>query len=149
MPVDETVIGQYVQHPGIAKDFANYYDLYNQYKNDYHVEEILSGTIRPQTLERLKDARFDEKLSLIGLLMGCLGGDFKDWQAQNMLVTRLYEILKAVKAAGDDIPAMEAVLLEHIRTLEANVLTRRSDAALIRALYDAQKNTFIWAALMQ
>ncbi len=140
MPVDETVIGQYVQHPGIAKDFANYYDLYNQYKNDYHVEEILSGTIRPQTLERLKDARFDEKLSLIGLLMGCLGGDFKDWQAQNMLVTRLYDILKAVKAAGDDIPAMEAVLLEHTRTLEANVLTRRSDAALIRALYDAQKH---------
>ena len=34
MTIDEDVIYQYVQHKEIAKDFANYLDLYYKYKND-------------------------------------------------------------------------------------------------------------------
>ena len=98
-PVTESMIAQYIQHPKIAKDFANYYDLYCQYKEDYHVEGIMNGKVRPETITRIKEARFDEKLSLIGLLMGVLGGDFKAWAEKNTLVTRLYEILKAVRDA--------------------------------------------------
>lgn len=43
---DREVIFQYLQHPKIAKDFANYLTLYEKYQNDYQVEEILSGIIK-------------------------------------------------------------------------------------------------------
>ena len=43
---DRDVISQYIQHPRIAKDFANYLELYYKYQNEYQVDEILQGTIR-------------------------------------------------------------------------------------------------------
>ena len=48
-PVSEPqeVVGQYIQLPRIAKDFANYYDLYLKYQSDYDVEAILSRCLPP------------------------------------------------------------------------------------------------------
>ena len=43
---DRDVVYQYIQHPKIAKDFANYLELYRRYQSEYRVEELLSGTIR-------------------------------------------------------------------------------------------------------
>ena len=67
--VDREVVVQYLQHPKIAKDFANYLELYYKYQTDYRVDEILSGTIREDTLRTLQKAPFDEKLSVISLLL--------------------------------------------------------------------------------
>ena len=36
-------MAQYIQHPKIAKDFANYLELYGKYQTDYQIEEILKG----------------------------------------------------------------------------------------------------------
>lgn len=41
--VDVEFIMEYLQHPDIAMDFANYYDLYNRYRKDYHISDILLG----------------------------------------------------------------------------------------------------------
>lgn len=35
---DRDVISQYIQHPRIAKDFANYLELYYKYQNEYQVD---------------------------------------------------------------------------------------------------------------
>ena len=43
LTVDEKLVGQYLQDRRIAKDFAIYYDLYNKYRSDYQVDEILAG----------------------------------------------------------------------------------------------------------
>lgn len=127
-PVTETMIGQYVQHPKIARDFANYYDLYNQYKDDYHVDEIMNGKIRPETVTRIREARFDEKLSLIGLLMGCLNQDFKAQTEKNHFVEQLYDILLSIREmppqAGAE--ALEEAILP---------LDEKADHRLIRTLY--------------
>lgn len=133
-PVTEAMVSQYVQHPQIAKDFANYYDLYNQYKEDYHVEEILNGKIRPETSSRIFAARFDEKLSLIGLLMGCLGNDFKEWSAQNTVVTRLYQVLVDVKAAGGADEAMVLMLQAEQVRLETDAAVKEQAPKLLETL---------------
>ena len=39
IPVTEGVIGQYLQHPRIAKEFSAYMDLYKKYAADYNVED--------------------------------------------------------------------------------------------------------------
>ncbi len=75
--VDREVVYQYIRHPKIAKDFANYLELYYKYQEDYRVEEILSGVIREEVCDRLARAPFDERLGIISLLLAKLNGDFR------------------------------------------------------------------------
>ena len=76
--VDRDVIGQYIQFPKISKDFANYLELFYKYENDYRVEEILDGHIEEALCDRLAKAAFDEKLSLVGLLLSGLTRSFRE-----------------------------------------------------------------------
>ena len=69
LPIDEKLIAQYLQNPRISRDFAVYYDLWNKYRSDYQVENILSGAFDETTTQKAKEARFDEQLSLVGLLL--------------------------------------------------------------------------------
>ena len=67
--IDEDLIGQYLQNKKITKDFAVYYDLFNKYRSDYQVDKILDGTVDENIKNRAKNAKFDERLSLLGLLI--------------------------------------------------------------------------------
>ena len=92
--MDEDVVGQYLQYPSIAKDFANYLELYNRYQKDYQVDEILSGVIRPGTLNKLRYAAFDERVEIVSLLLSRLSADFRKWWETDRYVGHLYAILK-------------------------------------------------------
>ena len=92
--MDEDVVGQYLQYPSIAKDFANYLELYNRYQKDYQVDEILSGVIRPGTLNKLRYAAFDERVEIVSLLLSRLSADFREWWETDRYVGHLYAILK-------------------------------------------------------
>lgn len=70
---DREVVHQYIQHWKIAKDFANYLELYRKYKKDYGLEKIIEGVYTKDTLERLQYAAFDERLSVVNMLIGRLG----------------------------------------------------------------------------
>lgn len=52
LPVDEALIGQYLRHPEVARDFAAYWELYKKYRQDYGVEDILQGRPFAAVLER-------------------------------------------------------------------------------------------------
>lgn len=67
--VDEKLVGQYLQNKKIAKGFAVYYDLFNKYKSDYQVSDILYGKASDEIKKRAKGAKFDERLSLLGLII--------------------------------------------------------------------------------
>ena len=69
LKADEALIRQYIQHEKIAEDFSAYLDLYYKYRDDYGVEEILAGQARPAVFARLLNAPFDERLSLVSLLL--------------------------------------------------------------------------------
>ena len=43
--MDREVVRQYIQHEKIAKDFANYLELYEKYQMDYQLEAVLRGEI--------------------------------------------------------------------------------------------------------
>ena len=68
--IDRDVIAQYIQHKMIAKDFANYLELFYKYRKDYGVEDILEGKWNTATLQKIKAAPFDEHLSVVSLLNG-------------------------------------------------------------------------------
>lgn len=96
-PVDEALIVQYLQHPMIAKDFAGYYDLYKKYEKDYDAAKIVNGKWQTVTVEKLRDAAFDEKVTMIGLLTSSLNEAFMDACLAEDYTQQLFETLKAFK----------------------------------------------------
>lgn len=127
---DRDVVFQYIQHPMIAKDFANYLELYYKYKKDYGVEDILQGKWTPATLQKIKAAPFDEHLSIVSLLIGKLCSMFSECHRMDAFVSKLYEYLIYYR---DNEAAM---MLEDVRKLaeedlqaqrKAEILTRREE----------------------
>ncbi|MDD4843035.1 MAG: AAA family ATPase [Anaerotignum sp.] len=94
---DAGMLVQYLQHQKIARDFANYLDLYNKYKTDYHLEDILKGTFTQQAVSKLSSAAFDEKLSVLGLLLSRLSDDFKLAYEGDLFTTELHQALLELK----------------------------------------------------
>lgn len=95
--VDEKLIGQYLQNREIAKDFAIYYDLFNKYRADYQVDRILDGKADGEIKERAKNARFDERLSLLGLLLDGVTEYLRDVCNEELAMTELLAALKAIR----------------------------------------------------
>ena len=99
--VDREVVGQYIQLPRIAKDFANYLELYYKYRKTYHVEEILQGTWKTITASELRAAPFDEKLSVMGLILSRLAESARNVRRQDELATLLHGALVEFKGKVD------------------------------------------------
>ena len=78
-PITRQMVGEYLEDPEIAEAFYLYYRLYEKYHTDFAVADILSGSYTqggPETAA----APFDEKLSLIHLLLDALGGRFAAYE---------------------------------------------------------------------
>ncbi len=75
LPIGEALMSQYLQDEEIASDFALYYELYKKYANLYQIPKILTGEAWID--DKLKAAPFDEKLSLISLLIDSLNTEFR------------------------------------------------------------------------
>ena len=101
IPVTEDVIAQYLQHPKIAKEFAAYLDLYRKYAMDYNVEDILKGQVKDGAAERMSSAPFDEKLSVLGLLVSSLSDGARECFEIDGYVEKLFAVLKYVKFLPD------------------------------------------------
>ncbi|MHC1720912.1 MAG: ATP-binding protein [Clostridiaceae bacterium] len=95
--VDENLIVQYLQNRKIARDFALYYDLYNKYKIDFHIGSILSGDADIDVKEKAKKAKFEERLSLISLLLESTASEAKHCIEAENLTLSLFEILSDIK----------------------------------------------------
>lgn len=102
--VDREVVAQYIQFPAISKDFANYLKLYEKYQKDYQAEEILQGNWSEALCDQAGRAAFDERLSLVGLLLTKVRGSMRrleDLEGQLELVMgRLRGIQEAIKEQG-------------------------------------------------
>lgn len=140
LPIDESVILEYIQHPKIARDFAAYYDLFQKYQSDYHVEEILAGKLPASAIERLQGAPFDERLSVIGMLIGRLTGTFSASYYLDTQITTLFESLKSVKRRMEQDALPTLLTQEAARVREklsarqkASAVDRREAAAILKS----------------
>ena len=127
LKADREVVGQYIQLPRIARDFANYLELYHKYRNIYHVDEILKGAWRPVTVRELRAAPFDEKLSVMGLLLSRLSEAAREARRQDALCENLHAALTEFKealAAGEEPQGV----LEALALRRREALKRARDA---------------------
>lgn len=132
LAADTELIGQYIQHPSIAEEFAAYLALYYKYRDDYGVEEILAGQPRPQAFARLLRAPFDERLSLVGLLLSGLRTRIAASRQADAVADDCYALLRQTKqgfvALPADLPDGPAALFgQTIADYEAE--TQRQDKA--------------------
>ncbi len=122
LKVDETLFSQYLQNEKIVKEFAAYYDLYNKYKQDYQVEELLNGHIKEEAVIKAQKASFDERLSLLGLLLDKMQLEMKDVMEMSAYLSDLMIPLKAIKGADsvyEMLPVQEEARETYLKNLES------------------------------
>jgi hypothetical protein len=81
----------------IAREFAAYYDLYKKYKQDYRIQEILDGGADSQIKKRAANAPFDERLSLMGLLLESVQREIRENVELEEAMRYLLPVLKEIK----------------------------------------------------
>ncbi|MBE5863012.1 MAG: AAA family ATPase [Lachnospiraceae bacterium] len=112
LKVEESLVEQYIRNPKVVKEFTAYYDLFNKYKKDYRVEEILAGAPSVQALARAKEASFDERLSLLGMLLDKVQAEMKDVMEQAAYLSELRAPLKALLTKAQEGKAGNAAAME-------------------------------------
>lgn len=113
LAVTEELVGQYLHSDRVVREFAAYYELFHKYKRDYHVNDILAGHPAEQAVARARSAPFDERLSLLGLLMDRVTADMKEVMERTDDLSELVMFLKVVKGKADESdPAELAAFLE-------------------------------------
>ena len=142
-PVDEVLIGQYLRNHRICREFASYYDLYQKYKKDYRVHQILSGTVDADVKKRAKNAGFDERLSLMGLLLDALQLDIRKNISLEDALRKLLPVLKELKAETGDLTAGEGQkMLDLLQQKEAAVEETADQADQANALSAIERREY-------
>ena len=126
LQVNRDVVGQYIQLPRIAKDFANYLELYYKYQRIYHVEDILQGSWQKITSLELRAAPFDEKLSVMGLVLSRLSEEAKRLRLQDAFTVALHKALLSFRETQQQIPPCSA--LDQLITIRQNAVKTAKDA---------------------
>lgn len=121
--VDREVAHQYLQNWEIAKEFANYLELYEKYKKDYGLEKIVQGIYGEDVLEKLKFAAFDERFSIVGMLNGKLAEYFRAYKEEDARTERLFAELKVYKEEHSLSAVIERLRAELASKKKAGLLT--------------------------
>lgn len=143
LPVDETVVGEFLHHKDVAEDAAAYFDLYQKYKDDYGIPLILEGKVRPEVFARIYDAAFDERLSVVNLLLDGLQNLFRSYGKEKAKTDRDFAALKEYRnsegAKKEVFEGKKAVFDIQRKTLEA--IEEKTAAALEHA-FDFMEQAF-------
>ena len=127
----------------IPRDFAVYYELYQKYNQIYRIPELLEGEF-PEDVLAIQNAPFDEKLSLIGLLLDALSQEFVTyarWEnAQKEFLAQLGYLridLKEGKGSAKELLERQSESHETMTAhrKKANLLSREE----LRTAHDLQK----------
>ena len=123
LPVDESVIREFIHHEDVAEDVAAYFELYRKYRDDYGIADILAGKVRPETFARIYAAAFDERLSVVNLLLDGLSEFFGNVQENKQITDNWYGFLKEyqrrLKEGEAPVDSYRALLEERMAVVEA------------------------------
>lgn len=110
--VDEALVGQYLRNDRIVREFTAYYDLYNKYKEDYKIGEILAGNAPETAYTRAAKAGLDEKLALMGLLIEKIQKELSESVDKSQVLQELLPMLKAAKTSDKGVANMLSIQLK-------------------------------------
>lgn len=100
--INAGVVGEFLHNEDIAEDFAAYYDLYNKYRDDYEINNILAGNATSDIYRRMINADYDERLTVVNLLLDTLNKHFKYAAELKADTDSWYKSIKEKIKAGED-----------------------------------------------
>ena len=100
--INAGVVGEFLHNEDIAEDFAAYYNLYNKYRDDYGINNILAGNATSDIYRRMVEADYDERLTVVNLLLDTLNKHFKYAAELKADTDSWYKSIKEKIKAGED-----------------------------------------------
>jgi MoxR-like ATPases len=97
--VNLELVSQYIQDERIARDFTSYYDLFYRYRREYDIAGILSGTVGEQAIEKLLNAPFDERITVVRLINDALSSEFRREFVKSKVID---EVMNRIKLQKDE-----------------------------------------------
>lgn len=97
--VNLELVSQYIQDERIARDFTSYYDLFYHYRREYDIAGILSGTVGEQAIEKLLNAPFDERITVVRLINDALSSEFRREFVKSKVID---EVMNRIKLQKDE-----------------------------------------------
>ena len=133
-PVDETLVSQYLQNHRVQGEFAAYYELYQKYRTDYQIHAILEGKEDETIRERAAKAAFDERITIIGLLMEALMPRIKEnMNTEDRLVEEVKELRRRKTALSAHDPKEDAeVFLQDKAAFEQRVSDMKTETRWLK-----------------
>ena len=123
------------------------YDLFNKYRSDYQVDEILAGNVTDEIKERAMNAGFDERLSLIGLLLDAVTSEVKEVIEGKKVLEQLMNVLKQFRVEITKGKALPVEILEQLKDAEIAKLDKGRKAGSLSA--DAQARAAQLIAILE
>lgn len=119
-PVTESLMAQYLRCASTARDFAAYYRLFQKYRADYAVDEVVRGgltnAVYTEKVNMARNAVFDERLTVVHLVLSVLQQSLTQYVWQDAVVVRLHDMLQQYQRSS--------------QTLEEFVLANRHSLAV-------------------
>ena len=138
-PDDERLIIQYIQNIEIAKAFATYYDLFIKYKKDFQVDAILRGIYSKETEKLAKEARFDERISLLSLMLDMVGESTDNCM---LLEDKIALLMKTIIENKEDLKNDESIinrLLQISQKINESIASGRRTKSIRESSLNAKK----------
>ena len=134
LKVDEDLIIQYLQSRKIAKEFSIYYDLFKKYKKDYEIPSILDGKASDALIKRAHNAKFDERLAVVGLMLDAVNEGIREViNGKEYLLLCLELIKKYRQLVTGKKTTPKAVMEKIISEEEKALLMAKNSGALTQA----------------
>ena len=132
--INAGVVGEFLHNEDVAEDFGAYYDLYNKYRDDYGINNILTGNAAPDIYRRMVEADYDERLTVVNLLLDTLNKHFKYAAVLKADTDNWYKSIKDKIKAGEDVAAIDkekaefAAQAERLESVEKQTLAKLENA---------------------
>ena len=132
VPVTEALTEQYLHHTATARSFTAYYRLYQKYGTDYGISEILNGTISQEEYQQkvamAKSGGFEERITVINLLLEFLQQSFARYGQVDGQVTKLHSYLQRWKGLDQGLPEFIAQNRKSLEVKTGNALITQEEA---------------------
>lgn len=131
-PVNDALVGQYLRNDRICGEFASYYELYRKYRTDYQIREILEGRETEAVRERASDASFDERITIMGLLLEAFFPKVQANMETETCLKQLLPILREMKEslADEKAPTLSQQLTVLIQEKDEDLAQKESSGSL-------------------
>lgn len=147
IPVTWELVMEYLQKEEVARDFAAYYRLYQQYGTDYAVREILDGTLTEdayqERIQMMRHAGFDERLTVTELFLEGLLDGFREYVSEDEFLSLLHESLKGLRGFLDGKEDIQEAMTEYLSKREKTLKVREEQELISRWEDDLERRILV------